>query len=143
MASIKLILDKRKVKADGNYPICFLICHNRKTTTRSAKISIPKEDWDDDLKIIKKSNSQHKLLNLKLKKDFADIQSQLLLADEEKVQEFLKPATQVQKHVKIKKTVFHMSLVTVMVPVWVMKHPKNITLALRNSSTITVFITRV
>jgi len=107
MVSIKMILDKRKIKADGNYPICFLICHNRKTTTRSAKISIPAVDWDEDLKIIKKSNSQHKILNLKLKKDFADIQSQLLFADEEKVQEFLKPVTQLQKTVAIKKTVFH------------------------------------
>ena len=32
-----MFLDKRKVKPDGSYPICFLICHNRKTTTRSAK----------------------------------------------------------------------------------------------------------
>lgn len=106
MASIKMILDKRKVKADGSYPICFLICHNRKTATRSAKISVPAEDWDDELKLIKKSNSQHKLLNLKLKKEFADIQSQLLLADDVKVQEFLKPVIQSQKPIEIKKTIF-------------------------------------
>ncbi len=69
MASIKMILDKRKVKPNGSYPICFLICHNRKTTTRSAKVYVLEKDCDDETKSIKKSNSLHKTLNLKLKKE--------------------------------------------------------------------------
>jgi integrase/recombinase XerD len=106
MASIKMILDKRKIKQDGSYPICFLICHNRKTTTRSAKVYVLEKDWDDETKTIKRSNSLHKTLNLKLKKDFADIQSQLLLADDEKVKNFLAPVTKVKEPIKVKKTVY-------------------------------------
>jgi integrase/recombinase XerD len=106
MASIKMILDKRKVKSDGSYPICFLICHNRKTTTRSSKIYVLESEWDNDLKSIKKSNPQHKLLNVKLKKAYADIQSQLLLADDEKVKEFLAPVAQIKVPVPVKQTVY-------------------------------------
>lgn len=106
MASIKMILDKRKAKSDGSYPICFLICHNRKTTTRSSKIYVLETEWDNETKSINKSNSQHKLLNVKLKKAYADIQSQLLLADDEKVKEFLAPVVQIKEPVKARKTVY-------------------------------------
>lgn len=54
MASIKMILDKRKMKSDGSYPICFLICHNRKTTTRSSKIYVLETEWDSEKKSISK-----------------------------------------------------------------------------------------
>ncbi|GAA4098771.1 hypothetical protein GCM10022392_23380 [Mucilaginibacter panaciglaebae] len=101
-----MILDKRKVKPDGSYPICFLICHKRKTTTRSSKIYVLESEWDNETKCIKKSNSQHKLLNVKLKKAYADIQSQLLLADDEKVKEFLAPVVPIKKPVKARKTVY-------------------------------------
>jgi len=106
MASIKIILDKRKVKLDGTYPICFLICHNRKTTTRSAKIYVLESDWDEVSKTIKKSNQLHKVLNLKLKKDFVDIQPQLLLADDVQMQDYLKPVKQTKESIPIKKTIY-------------------------------------
>lgn len=75
MASIKMFLGKRKVKTNGSYPICFLICHSRKNTTRSAKVYVLEKDWDEETKTVKKSNPLHKTLNPKSKKDFADIQS--------------------------------------------------------------------
>jgi|GEM_PF-4934329 len=50
MVSIKMFLDKQKVKPDGSYPICFLICHNRKTTTRSAKAYVMEKDWSEETK---------------------------------------------------------------------------------------------
>ncbi|MHB8208650.1 phage integrase SAM-like domain-containing protein [Mucilaginibacter sp.] len=106
MATVKIILDKRTNRSDGTYSINFQICHNRKTTTRSSKIYVLESDWDNESKTIKKSNTQHKLLNIKLKKEYADIQSQLLIADDVKVQEFLKPAIQPQKPIEIKKTIF-------------------------------------
>jgi len=91
MASVKIILDKRRAKADGTFSINFQICYSRKTTTRSSKICVKEEEWDDNLKMIRKSHPYAKTLNLKLKKDFADLQSQLLLANEEEVQEYLNP----------------------------------------------------
>ena len=106
MISIKLTLDKRKIKPNGSYPICFQICHNRKTTTRSAKIYVLENDWDNESKSIKKSNPLHKTLNLKLKKDLADLQSNLLLADDNKVQQYLKPVFKVEPVTKEKETVY-------------------------------------
>jgi len=64
-------------------------------------------DWDNETKNIKKSNPQHKLLNVKLKKAFADLQSELLLADDKKITEFLKPIVVVKMEpVEAKKTVY-------------------------------------
>ena len=106
MATVKIILDKRKAKPDGSYPIYFQICHNRKTTTRSIKIYVNEKDWDDSLKIIKRSNSLHKTLNLKLQKEFADLQSQILLANDVQVQKILKPELVPSQTPKLKKSVY-------------------------------------
>ncbi|WP_162141775.1 site-specific integrase [Daejeonella oryzae] len=112
MVSIKIILEKRKPKRDGSFPLYFQICFKRKTTTRSTKISINESCWDEDKKEIKRNHPNFKLLNQSLKKQFADIQSELLLADEEKVISYFKPKATiafVQTEVEIlktKKTVF-------------------------------------
>jgi len=106
MATVKIILDKRTQKADGSFSINFQICHQRKTTTRSSKIYVYEHDWDEASKSIKKSNPLHKELNKKLKKEFADIQSQLLFADDNTVKDYLKPLPQPEKIIEIKKTVY-------------------------------------
>ena len=95
VTSIKLILDKRRSNNDGNYPISIQICFERKTRTRSTKIYVQEELWDDEKKEIKKSHPESKLLNQRLKKQFADLQSELLLADEEKVSTYLKPKQEI------------------------------------------------
>ncbi len=106
MATLKIILDKRTKRSDGTYSINFQICHNRKTTTRSSKICVLESEWDDGSKTIRKSNPDHKLLNIKLKKSFADLQSGLLLADDQKVEEVLKPQPAQLKKTEVKKTVY-------------------------------------
>lgn len=106
MATIKIILDKRTNRTDGTFSINFQICYNRKTTTRSSKIYVLETDWDNEAKIIRKSNPLHKPLNIKLKKTFADLQSELLLANDEKVTAFLKPQIEKPKDIIVKKTVY-------------------------------------
>jgi integrase/recombinase XerD len=113
MATVKIHLDKRKAKSDGSFPICFLIYHNRKTTTRSCKLFVKERDWDDTEKSIKKTNPQHKVLNLKLRKSFADLQSQLLLATDDEVGEYLKPVAQVIEVVEQKKTLYQFAQVLI------------------------------
>jgi integrase/recombinase XerD len=44
-------------------------------------------EWDEKSKSIKKSNPAHKVLNLRFKNDFADLQSQLILSDDKAVVE--------------------------------------------------------
>lgn len=99
MVSIKVILDRRRSKKDGTYPLNFQIYSNRKTRTRYSGISIREEHWDEYNSLIKCDHSAHKILNLKLKKGLADLQSDLLLADEESLQRYLKP---VKEEVKLK-----------------------------------------
>ena len=109
VTSIKIILDKRRSKNDGSYPVSFQICFQRKTRTRSSKIYVSSEFWDDTKKEVKKSHPDAKLLNQKLKKMFADLQSELLLADHEKVTNYLKPKEPIVEILEVKiekKTVY-------------------------------------
>ena len=56
MISINIILDKRKAKKDGSYPINFQISFKRKTTTISTKISICEVHRDGLKKVVKSSH---------------------------------------------------------------------------------------
>ncbi|WP_111308663.1 site-specific integrase [Confluentibacter sediminis] len=50
---ITLMLDQRRMKKDGKYPIIFRITHNRKTTSISTGYSILTTYWDEKKKEIK------------------------------------------------------------------------------------------
>jgi integrase len=97
VVTVKTILDKRKAKKDGTFPICFQICFKRKTTTRSSRIYVSVNHWDDCKKEINKAHALYKILNLKLKKQFIEIQAELLLADEEKITNYLSPKEEIKK----------------------------------------------
>lgn len=106
VVTIKIILEKRKPKKDGTYPIYFQICYNRKTRTRSTNIAVAEIYWDDTKKEIKRAHTDCKLLNQKLKKMFADIQSELLLADEEKITQYLNPFKEIaEKQLPVEKEI--------------------------------------
>jgi integrase/recombinase XerD len=106
MVTITVNLDKRKVKKDGTYPICFGIYYQGKSTTRSSKIYVSDKHWDDKKKKIKTSHSEAQALNRLLTKQLADLQSSLLFADEEKVAQYLTHTPEVKEVVKPKQTVF-------------------------------------
>lgn len=91
MVNIKIILDTRKVNKDNSYPICFRVYHNGKTTIRTAKMYVTKAQWDDKKKVINANHPNASTLNKRLVKDFADLQSKLLLADDEKVKKYFNP----------------------------------------------------
>ena len=92
MVNIKIILDTRKAKKDNSYPVCFRIYHRGKSTIRSVKIYIMEDQWDDQKKVAMKNHPNSVTLNKRLLKEFADLQSELLLADDDKVSRFFKPA---------------------------------------------------
>ncbi|CAM4307517.1 Site-specific recombinase XerD [Pedobacter westerhofensis] len=92
MVNIKIILDTRKAKKDNSYPVCFRIYHRGKSTIRSVKIYIKEDQWDDQKKVVLKNHPNSVTLNKRLLKEFADLQSELLLADDDKVSQFFKPA---------------------------------------------------
>ncbi|WP_431844473.1 Arm DNA-binding domain-containing protein [Pedobacter superstes] len=65
--SVKIILETRKPTTDGTFRVYFQICYDRKTRTRSSKIYVKQDHWNDEKKEIKKSHSESKLLNQKLR----------------------------------------------------------------------------
>lgn len=66
MATIKIILDKRKANKFNQYPIAFMICEGRKTTTRSFKKYISTRDWDEDKARVRRSHPQSAEINKQL-----------------------------------------------------------------------------
>lgn len=106
MVTIKIFLDKRRITKDETYPLNFRIYHLGKSWTRSTKIYLNDSQWDDKKKVIRNNHPEAKLLNRKLLKDFADLQSNLLLADDEKVIQYLNPTPIIKEVIKPKQTVF-------------------------------------
>lgn len=106
MVTIKVFLDRRKIKKDNTYPICFRVYYQNKSTTRSAKIDVSEAHWDETKKTIRKSHPNSAMLNKLILKQFVDIQSELLLADEGKVREYLNPSPIRSAKKKTKQTVF-------------------------------------
>lgn len=91
MVNITVNLDKRKVKKDGTFPICFGIYYNGKSTTRSSKICIKEDQWNETSKSIRRSHPNASELNRLLKRKLADLQANLLSADSNKVNDYLNP----------------------------------------------------
>jgi len=77
MVNITVNLDKRKAKKDGTYPICFGIYHTGKSTTRSSKIYIKENQWNENSKSVRKSHPNSFELNKLLKSKLAELQSNL------------------------------------------------------------------
>ena len=106
MVTIKIFLDKRRITKDETYPLNFRIYHLGKSWTRSTKIYLKDSQWDEKKKVIRNNHPEAKLLNRKLLKDFADLQSDLLLADDEKVIQYLNPTPVIKEVIKPRQTVF-------------------------------------
>lgn len=53
--NIKLVLDKRRAKADGTYPLVMRIIYNRKSTNIPLGHYLLEEDWDEQKERIKRS----------------------------------------------------------------------------------------
>ncbi len=58
MASIKLVLDQRRAKSDGKYPLMFRITHNRESFTVQLGVSFADKEWDH---LLNQPQSNHPL----------------------------------------------------------------------------------
>ncbi|PCE63114.1 site-specific integrase [Sediminicola luteus] len=73
---ITLMLDKRRMKKDGKYPIIFRLTHNRKTTSMSTGFSILEIYWEERRSEVKSSYKEVesvRLLNHLLLKEKARV----------------------------------------------------------------------
>jgi len=78
MVQLKVILDTRRKKADGTYPILFRVTNIKKVNYLSSGLSIMQEDWDELTHSILKTHPNHKPLNLSLSKKYYEIQRGIL-----------------------------------------------------------------
>ncbi|PKB14994.1 site-specific integrase [Flavobacterium sp. 5] len=82
MANLKVLLDTRRQKTDGNFNIIFRITHDRKVYTLNSGISTTELYWNEQRKELDKSHPNAKLLNIKLSKDYFKIQQAILELDD-------------------------------------------------------------
>lgn len=66
MPTIKLILDQRRIKSDGTYPIKLRIFHQHKALAMATNISVACQYWNEGAESVKKSYPNHELINQKL-----------------------------------------------------------------------------
>ena len=57
MATMSLVLDKRRQKKDGTYPLVFQVVMNSVPVKISSGISVKEEDFEDQ---VKKLGTRHK-----------------------------------------------------------------------------------
>lgn len=86
MVQLKIILDTRRKKSDGTYPILFRITNVKKVNYLSSGVAVLQEDWDEVTLNILKKHLNHKSLNLALsKKRHYEIQKGILKLENDNV----------------------------------------------------------
>lgn len=83
MANVKTTLDTRRIKSDGTYNIIYRITHYKKVYTINSGASILEYYWDSDNSKVKTDYPNAKLLNLKLLKDYVNIERTILMLDDD------------------------------------------------------------
>ena len=83
MASLKLLLDTRRVKSDGTFNLIYRITHLRKVYTINSGVSLKKEYWNINDTEVYRLHPNSKLINLKLNKDYFLLQDGILRLDDE------------------------------------------------------------
>ena len=78
MATINIVLDKRRQRKDGTYPLILRIIQNRKSAYVKSGIFLRAEDWDETGRAIRKTHPNYKLLNHSLKKKFTELEGRLI-----------------------------------------------------------------
>jgi integrase/recombinase XerD len=78
MATLKLILDTRRKKANGYFPLAFRLTHNTQSTTIPTNLSLGLTDWDSKKQKVRKSHPNADNLNHELTKLLVGYQGKLI-----------------------------------------------------------------
>lgn len=63
MATLKIVLDQRRAKLDGTYPLVLRITFHTKSRSIPLKIFLKPNQWDEKEQVVKKNHPNQKLLN--------------------------------------------------------------------------------
>ncbi len=83
MVYYKLILDTRRAKADGLYPIFVRITYNKTNTTITTGVRIRKEHWDANKQLVIRLNENFQKLNHTISEIYLKVQKAILKLQEE------------------------------------------------------------
>ncbi|MEZ4887829.1 MAG: site-specific integrase [Chitinophagales bacterium] len=78
MATLKVVLDTRKTKKDGKYLVKIRVTHHRKSWYYPIDIYILEKYWDASKERVKRQYPNAKLLNLKIRDTYTQVETQLL-----------------------------------------------------------------
>ncbi|MFD0751261.1 phage integrase SAM-like domain-containing protein [Mucilaginibacter calamicampi] len=78
MITYKVVLDERRVKAGGKYPLVFRVTCSRSSSNYYSGLSIAKEHWDSAASLINKHCPNYKELNRSLTTKFLNFQKLIL-----------------------------------------------------------------
>ena len=67
MSTLKISIDRRRIKKDGTFPVILRIYHGSKYITVRSNISVHSKDWDSTSSTIKKSHPLYQSLNIRIK----------------------------------------------------------------------------
>lgn len=83
MVYYKLILDTRRSKFDGLYPICVRITYNKTNTTITTGVRVREEHWDANKQRVTKSNANFQNLNQSISEIYLKLQKAILKLQDE------------------------------------------------------------
>jgi integrase/recombinase XerD len=81
MAGVKVVLRLNKKKEDGTFPIVIRVTNNRQLTEKFVGHSVKLKDWDNKLRLVKKSHPNSVRLNYLISKKVDEISKMILDAD--------------------------------------------------------------
>lgn len=81
--SFKIVLDKRRAKKNNTFPLRIRVYQGRIYKTHSLGIDLRECDWDDQIQVVKASNPNHQLYNLKISNVKTKLQKSLFLNEDD------------------------------------------------------------
>lgn len=100
MVQLKVILDTRKIRADGTFSIYFRITEFKKVFYFHSGFTIQQQYWNDQEKKVSKSHKQAQTINSSISKKHFEIQKAIIELEDEGIfsmdslKEKLKPKVQ-------------------------------------------------
>lgn len=101
-----LVLDDRRAKSNGTYPIIIRVTHNRRTAAFPVGISVKKEHWDEHNSTLLKSHPNYKSLHTAINNAYHKVQKSTegLLDNQQFTLKALKEKIRVQPVIEVEVT---------------------------------------
>jgi integrase/recombinase XerD len=101
-----LVLDDRRAKSNGTYPIIIRVTHNRRTAAFPVGISVKKEHWDEHNSTLLKSHPNYKSLHTAINNAYHKVQKSTegLLDNQQFTLKALKEKIRVQPVIEVELT---------------------------------------